>query len=424
MSIHGFLPRERYSNMRLTISQRDAEVVCPLQARRRPLQRIEVALFIPDFRIGGAERQALELASRLCRDRYRVTLITLRGDGELRESFLSLPGLRVVTLNARTSFTALLRLIREIRENKIEVLHSFLTATNVYSLLGGLFLPQLKVVIGLRDSLPASSYRHGSQIRQMQTRMLSFLVRRLRPFSDRLITNSEAGRVAYEKHFRIRSTVISNGVDTEQFKPDSTAHDLLRRLVEAPAEAKFVGILANCTGYKDYPTFVRAAKVIVENLYDVRFISIGEDRTDTGSRVKGLVQQSGLQRFFHFLGTRRDVHKLVPGLDVLCSSSITEGFSNAIAEAMACGVPCVVTDVGDSHRIVGNTGIVVSPGDPEALALGVIALLRKSVAERQSLSSAARQRIVQNFDAAVMASQHEHLYESLLLENAQERSND
>jgi glycosyltransferase involved in cell wall biosynthesis len=401
-----------------TLGWKGAQVACVLDAMHLASPRIRVALFIPNFRIGGAERQVFELASRLSSDKYGVTVIALRGDGTLRRCFQSLPDSRIVIVDRRTPVAALRRLIRELRTSKIQVLHSFLTSANVYSLLGSLFLPQLKVVIGLRDSIPDSHY--GSPIRRIQTRLLSFVLRRLRFFSDVFVTNSEAGRLAYEERFRIRSVVIPNGVDTQKFKPDSVARDLLRQVVGEAAEVKFVGIVANCTGYKDYPTFILAAKVIVEKLGDVHFICIGEDRTDTGARVKDLVRESGLEPVFHFLGTRQDVHQLVPGLDVLCSSSVTEGFSNAVAEAMACGVPCVVTDVGDSRRIVGDTGIVVPPRSPEALAVGVIALLNKSAAERKSLSFAARRRIVQTFEVAEMTRQHESLYRSLLFKTASE----
>src|SRR5262249_12926770 len=91
-----------------------------------------------------------------------------------------------------------------------------------------------------------------------------------------------------------------------------------------------------------------------------------------------------------------------------------EAFSNAICEGMACGVPCVVTDVGDSCRIVGDTGIVVPPQNPEALATGLIRQLNLNPTERERLATAARQRILQNFNLAQMVKRHEHVYEALL----------
>jgi glycosyltransferase involved in cell wall biosynthesis len=380
------------------------------------VQRIKIALFIPNFLIGGAERQAYELAKGLDKGRYEVFVIALRRDGELREQFYSLPNLQIVVLEKRAALPALFRLIRAIRRKRIDLLQSFLLATNVFSLFAKLFLPRLRVLIGLRDSLTDSSFGYKSWVSRAQTRILSLCMHYLAYLGDLYVSNSEAGRTAYEEKLRVQAVVIPNGIDTNRFKPDQAARKLLCELVGSSTRAKLVGLLANCSVYKDYPTFVHAAKIIIEKVPDVHFICMGDDRTDVGAVTRNLVRQMGMDPLFHFLGTRTDVHRLLPGLDVLCSASVTEGFPSAIAEAMACGVPCVVTDVGDSRRIVGETGIVVAPRDPQALASGVLALLDMTVAEIRPLRSAARERIVQNFGVAGMVKQHENLYETLLTE--------
>jgi glycosyltransferase involved in cell wall biosynthesis len=377
-------------------------------------QKIKVALFIRNFGIGGAERQVFELAKRIDKRKYEVMVIALRGDGELKERFQSLPNLQVVTLAGKHALAIFFRLAHVIQKDEIQVLHSFLTATNIYSLFARLFFSRVKVIIGLRDSVP--DFYMGYRSLKWRTKLwilescLSGLCRQ----GDLYVSNSEAGKILYERKLRTKVVVVPNGIDTDLFRPDPAARHLLRGAVGLPESTKLVGILANCTIYKDYPTFVRAAKIIVERVQNVHFISIGEDRTLDGAVVKDLIQRSGLQGVFHFLGAQLDVGKLLPGLDVLCSASITEGFSNAIAEAMACGVPCVVTDVGDSRRIVGNTGIIVPPGNPQALSAGLVTLLNLDPVEVQDLRRAARQRIVENFDAARMAMRHEQLYESLV----------
>ncbi len=373
-----------------------------------------VALFIPNFRIGGAERQALELATFLNQDKYEVIIIALRGDGSLSEHFRSLMHVRVVIVDGNAPFSAVLRLMAEIRKSRIQILHSFLLATNVYSLFAALFLPRLKVIIALRDAIPDSFVWYSSRVRRLQTRILIFCLRSLRHFADLFISNSRAGKGAYESRFGIRSIVIPNGIDTEKFKPDEAARSRLRDLVGTSADAKLIGILANCTPHKDYPTFIRAAKQIVEKRQDLHFVSFGDNQLPAGKRAAELVKEFGLRPFVHFLGMREDVHKLLPGLDVLCSSSVTEGFPNAIAEAMACGVPCVVTDVGDSRKIVGDIGIVVPPQNPEALATGVMSQLDLSPVQRERLAAASRERIVQNFGIAQMTARHEQLYDLVL----------
>lgn len=380
----------------------------------RPRQPIKLALFIRNFRIGGAERQVLELAEHLDKRKYEVVVIALHGDGELKERFHSLPNLQVVSLEGKYPLAVLYRLAGVLRRNEIQILHSFLTATNIYSLFARLFLPQVKVIVGLRDSLPDFYMGYSSLKWRTKLWLLEFCLSRLRHLGDLYVSNSEAGKILYERKLRVQVAVVPNGINTNRFGPDPAARDVLRGAVGAPNGAKLVGILANFTIYKDYPTFVRAAKIITDKVQSVHFVSIGNDRTDAGAFVKTLVQEQGLRPLFHFLGTRGDVPELLPGLDVLCSSSMSEGFSGAIAEALACGVPCVVTDVGDSRKIVGETGIVIPAGDYKALAAGVVTLLNMNATEMQTLRSAARQRIVENFGTTRMATEHEHLYELLL----------
>src|SRR5207244_9405402 len=120
------------------------------------------------------------------------------------------------------------------------------------------------------------------------------------------------------------------------------------------------------------------------------------------------------QNRFHFLGARDDVERIVPGFDLYCSSSATEGFPNAVAEAMACGVPCVVTDVGDAAYLIGATGIAVPPRDAEALGDAIICGMAWSETERRRRGAAARARIGDHFSIDRMVAAHETLYRALL----------
>jgi glycosyltransferase involved in cell wall biosynthesis len=397
----------RYERLGIA-GQRSSDVQCP----------IKVALFIRNFQIGGAEKQMLELAKHLDKTRYEVTIIALRGGGELSEPFHSLPNVQVVILDSVSPLMTMFRLTRVIRSRRIEILHSFLTATNVYSLFAKLLLRRVKLVLGLRDSIADFYMGYDSLWWRSKLWALEICLNRLAYLGDLYVSNSEAGKALYDTKLHVKSVVIANGVDTDRFKPDPSVSQRLRKILGVPDATRVVGILGNCTLYKDHPTFVRAAKIVAEKIADVHFLLIGEDRNPLGADLKKLVHQSDLEREFHFLGTRMDVGELLPGLDVLCSSSITEGFPSAIAEAMACGVPCVATDVGDSRRIVGDTGIVVPAGSPQTLAAGVVALLNQDPVKLQDMRSCARLRIVQDFDVARMSMRHEHIYDSLASRNA------
>src|SRR5207244_5800392 len=126
---------------------------------------------------------------------------------------------------------------------------------------------------------------------------------------------------------------------------------------------------------------------------DARFVLCGKDVTVENEQLRAWIEAAGLADAVHLLGQRDDVPRLMASFDVLVSSSIGEGLPNAIGEAMACGTPCVVTDVGDCATIVGDTGRVVGPSDPGALAGAVVEVLDLPETQRSALGSAARERV-------------------------------
>jgi glycosyltransferase involved in cell wall biosynthesis len=151
---------------------------------------------------------------------------------------------------------------------------------------------------------------------------------------------------------------------------------------------------------KDHATFLRAASFFARERSDVRFVCVGDGTTLYREQLQALSRELGLAECLRWVGFRDDIAAVYNSLDLACSSSLFgEGFSNAIAEAMACGVPCVVTDVGDSAAIVGATGEVVPGGDPQALANGW-GRLRARLQVQPDLRAEARNRIAQHFGVA------------------------
>ena len=368
--------------------------------------RLKIAILLPTLEMGGAERQSIELANRLDRTKFDVTLIALSHQGNLAAFLYNVP-LQVIRGDyAIATFFDLLRVAR-----KFDIAQSYLLKTNLYLLLIKPFAPRLKIVTGLRDSVRDRSRFYTSTSARRKEALLNRLVRLLSPLGATRISNSQAGL----KLLKRKTAVIPNGIDTQKFTPDPAARKRLRQLIGADESAPVIGMVANCTVYKNYPNFVRAASSVIREVPEAQFLSIGQNRTSEGASAAQLAKELGLESSMHFLGCRFDVEKLIPGMDVFCSSSATEGFSNAISEAMSCGVPCVVTDVGDSALIVGETGIVVKPGSSEELGAAITRILRLPLHEREKLKVAARQRIVANFGMTLMVSQYEDLYRGLIV---------
>jgi glycosyltransferase involved in cell wall biosynthesis len=237
---------------------------------------------------------------------------------------------------------------------------------------------------------------------------------RLASLADLIIANSEAGRkYAIEQGFpEDKTAVVLNGIDTATFRPDTAGRARLRAAWRVGPEATLVGIVARLDPMKDHRNFLAAAARLAKTRNDLRFVCIGDGPEPYRSELEALAGELGLNRELIWAGAQADVTAAYGALDIAVSASaFGEGFSNVIGEAMACGVPCVVTDVGDSAQIVGDAGEVVPPGDPSALAAGVMRLLDRfgggdyaQVATRQAIN---RERIRACFSTARLISETE-----------------
>jgi glycosyltransferase involved in cell wall biosynthesis len=154
---------------------------------------------------------------------------------------------------------------------------------------------------------------------------------------------------------------------------------------------------------KDHETFLRAASMFARVRAEVRFVCIGDGPDQYSKDLWSLSDQLGLADKVIWAGFVHDMPTAYNAVDICCSSSYGEGASNAIAEAMACGIPCVVTDVGDSQLIVGETGIVVPPKNPVALAAGWGAMVER-IGQNPELSLAVRQRVELRFSLSALIS--------------------
>jgi glycosyltransferase involved in cell wall biosynthesis len=163
---------------------------------------------------------------------------------------------------------------------------------------------------------------------------------------------------------------------------------------------------------KDQPGFVRAARLVADRMPSARCILAGRGVPEN-AELRGLIRQLHLDDVVVLQPEVTDTPRFLASVDIAVSASYSEAFPNVVGEAMACGTPCVVTDVGESAMIVGDCGIVVPPRQPAALAEGVLALLNMPQEERRALGSRARRRILEHFSLASVVQQYERLYERL-----------
>jgi glycosyltransferase involved in cell wall biosynthesis len=172
-----------------------------------------------------------------------------------------------------------------------------------------------------------------------------------------------------------------------------------------------IGLFARYSPMKDHETFLRAAGLVHAHYPDVRFLMAGERITADNGPLSRIVRENALQQVLYLVGPRRDLPRLTAALDISCLSSWSESFPNVVIEAMACAVPCAVTDAGDTRLIVGDTGRVVPSCTPQALAEAMTALIAMKAAERAALGQKARERVLAQFTMHKTVSAYEDIYD-------------
>jgi len=221
-------------------------------------------------------------------------------------------------------------------------------------------------------------------------------------FADLIVVNSHTGMRHHVAHgyCRDRMLVVPNGFDTRRFQPDSEARQRMRRTWGVAENEQLIGLVARLDPMKDHPTFLRAAARLAQEREDVRFVCVGDGPTPYRQTLQELADSLGLRPRLVWAGELEDMAAVHNALDVATSSSaFGEGSSNAIGEAMACAIPCVVTAVGDSAVLVGDTGLIVPPRNPEPLQTAWAQLLAMPPAERATMGQAARDRITSEYSS-------------------------
>ena len=211
-----------------------------------------------------------------------------------------------------------------------------------------------------------------------------------------------------------KALVIPNGIDLAHFMPDPAARASMRHDLGIDEATPVIGMLARFDPIKNHQGFVRSAKMIHARTPECRFVLAGANVDSSNAELVGWIGEAGLRQHIHLLGERADIPRVIAALDVLALSSWGEALPTVVAEAMACEIPCVVTDVGDAARMVGGTGFVVVPGDDLAFAQACQTVLALDPVERASLGDRARTRIAQQYDLTAMARAYKSLYDLMI----------
>jgi len=374
---------------------------------------MRVVHIITGLNTGGAERALYNLLQGGMVDRFNCSVVSLMDEGTMVPQIEAL-GVPVTSLGMRRgvpSLSILNELRRVMQKQQPDLIQGWMYHGNLAAWLARFFSQNKPAILW--------NVRHSIYDLAKEKLMTRQIIRANRLFSsvpDSILYNSHVSRIQHEK-FGFSSQngqVIPNGINIRTCHPSKNARAKVRSELTIPEDALVVGHVARLHPMKDHPLFLGAAVKLADHFPTLHFLLCGRGVSFSNKRLRQLVP-SHLSNRFHLLDERPDIPGLMSAMDILSSSSsYGEGFPNVLGEAMACGVPCVATDVGDSAVIVSDYGVIVPPCDEMSLIVGIERLLLLSADERSKLGSHARNHILENFALESIVKQYIALYENLI----------
>ncbi|HEV7777437.1 MAG TPA: GT4 family glycosyltransferase PelF [Luteibacter sp.] len=365
---------------------------------------MNITHFVENLNRGGLERMVLELVKLQHRQGHRCQVVCLYEPGSQAHE-LSALGIPVGSCGKRDGLdlAALGRARHLIQDHGTEVLHTHNAVAHYQAVLATYGL-------GVRQVI---NTRHGMGGNKRAGRR-EWLYRRSLMGTDAVVAVCEAARHDAIKRGivpRAMARVVPNGIEVDDFTAASDAmHEKLLRMLKLPAQTQVIGSVGRLNWAKDQVSLIRAFRIVRERRSDTALVLIGDG--ELREELRQCAFDEGVAGSVHFLGDRSDVRELLQGLDLFVLSSLSEGYSMALLEASAVGLPIVATDVGGNSEIVhdGDTGQLVPPSDPEALAAAMLALLREP-RRAMALGRAARAWVEQFGSLEAMAMRYTRLYQ-------------
>jgi glycosyltransferase involved in cell wall biosynthesis len=370
---------------------------------------------ITSLSTGGAEIMLQKLVRALDPGRYTNSVLSLTSTstigGELKAA-----GVVVESLGGRGGVLLpqeVWNLLRVYNSTKPDLVHSWMYHANVAA--------HIAVRVGNQTRPPLITSIRGALHAPGAQKPISRMVRRI----DARLSRSAQGivfnsRRSARQHAAVgydaaKAIVIPNCFDTNEFRPAPADRARIRATL-GWTDNPLVGLIARFHRLKDHETFLDAARIVSDRHPGCKFLLAGRGCDSANPELMQWIAARGLSDSVRALGERRDIAAIDNALDVAVCSSMSESFPNAIGEAMACGVPGIVTDVGDCEYLVGDTGRVVPPRNATALADSILEVISLRDDIRAELGKRARERIVKEFSIERVVRQYTDLYEQCFLQ--------
>lgn len=350
---------------------------------------------------GGAETVFIQLADNM-RKRGFSSIVVIHGPGWVHEE-LKRRGIDPYIIPAKGSFAFgfLYQLVRLIRKNRVKLIQSHLLGSNVYAAMAGNLtrVPVVATYHGMVDVNP------NERFKKLKRKVMQWGIKRYVAVSQNLLKNIREQKLLDMNN----ASVIYNGVDLIRFKTSINRN--LKESLGLPENTILVGCLGNIRPAKAYNVLIDAAGLLIPKYSNVHFIIAGHKEVPLMEKLNSQIEQLNLQEHFHFLGFIQESTEVLQQMDMFALSSLSEGFSIATIEAMAAGLPVVVTRCGGPEEIItsGENGLMVEPDNPADIAKALAKYI-KSPELREKMAAAGRARAEAVFSLEHMLDQYENEY--------------
>ena len=380
------------------------------------IQKIGVVHIITNLENTGTALMLYKLLAHTDRHQFEPVVISLGAETELCQRIRA-HGISVHALEMSTNLVVgwqIFKLTQLLRTLKPEVIQGWMYHGNLAASLANLSLGnRLPVLWNIHNTL------YDIKQEPRTTRWVIELTVKRSNTPVRILYNTY---LSAEQHAAIgydtqHTHIIPNGVDTQLFSPNTYHHANTRQRLGIPEDAIVIGMVAHHHPLKNHALFIEAAHLLLQHQKNVHFILAGQGITADNPHLAPLLQRMATPHHLHLLGERKDIPNLLNAMDIFSlTASHDDGFPHSVSEAMACGIPCLTTDVGDLPRIIGNTGRTLQCQEttPSALAFAWLEWIHAGSVWRKELGVRAMQRIQQYYNIPDVTQQYQMIYKALV----------